>query len=95
MQLCDNNKNCSPIVEQLCDNNKNCSAIVRLLWDNNKNCSAIVRLLWYCSFCKHPISMGVNYVILKLWNPSVDHIVLLLGPDLCPDMMVRMKSTQI
>ena len=39
--------------------------------------------------------MGVNYVILKLWNPSVDHIVLLLGPDLCPDMMVRMKSSQI
>ena len=32
--------------------------------------------------------MGVNYVILKLWNPTVDHIVLLLGPDLCPDMMV-------
>ena len=42
---------------------------IRTLWDNNKNCSAIVRLLWYCSFCKHPISMGVNFC--KLTNTCI------------------------
>ena len=50
------------------------------------SCTMSSELHALCDFSyDNEIYLSISiYVILKLWNPSVDHIVLLLGPDLCP-----------